>query len=128
MAVGVPDIALDFGFLHCGREPCPHRDLFIFGRPHPVTWLMLFGAQPLEDVLGINVQMYRPGRPVLGLRQLDGAAIQMNLAPGQCELLGQTHAGVDGNDELIQMLRVVFGNDLTKCPTKCVFQGMDAAI
>jgi hypothetical protein len=52
----------------------------------------------------------------------------MNLAPGHCELLGQTHAGVDGNDELIQMLRVVFRNDLTKCPTRCGFQGMDAPI
>lgn len=114
VTVAVPNVAFDLSFFQAGDEPGAGVEARALAWENRVRGLVQFVPERLKSGVRVGIEMDRAGGAVLCLCQVDGAAVEMHLSPGQRVLLREAHTCTDGDDELGHMLREASFDDLVE--------------
>ena len=95
MAVAVPDVAIDLGFLQAWHKPRASVEAGALTNENRVCRLVQLVLQRLKRRNRVGIEVHCPSGAVLSLRQINGATVEMNLSPGEGVLLREAHAGAD---------------------------------
>lgn len=95
MAIAVPNVAVNLGFLKARHKPRAGVEARTLTDEHRVCGLVQLVLQSLECRDRVGVQVNCSSRAVLRLYQVDGATVEMHLPPGEGVLLRQAHARAD---------------------------------
>lgn len=114
VTVAVPDVAFNLRVFQAGYEPGAGVESRTLAWEDRVRGLVQFVPERLKGSVRVCVKMDGSGRAILCLRQVNGAAVEMDLSPGERVLLRQAHSRTDGDDELGHMLREAAFDDLVE--------------
>lgn len=87
MAVAVPDVAFNLRVLQAGDKPRTRVEARALSNEDRIGGFVQFMLERLESGYRVGVEVDRSCGAVLCLCEVDGAAVEMDLSPGQRVLL-----------------------------------------